>query len=70
MQKNIDSGLKVREAAERLRLTPEHVCRLLREGRLHGVKPGGGGNWRIPVVALAEYMGSDIREFVEGKDAD
>ncbi len=44
-----DRLLTVREAADRLRVDPETIRRMLRNGRLHGsipVSPRSG--WRIP----------------------
>ena len=44
-----DPLLTVTEAAERLRVNPETIRRMLRDGRLHGVQPvGRRGGWRIP----------------------
>jgi excisionase family DNA binding protein len=41
--------LKVDEVAERLRVNPETVRRMLRRGQLNGTMPlGTRGGWRIP----------------------
>ncbi len=44
------------EVAQRLKVTPYTVRRLLREGKLQGVKPGGVQRWRITKSALEAYL--------------
>ncbi len=44
-----ERALKVEQVAERLQVTPEAVRRMLRDGRLRGVRLGGRKTgWRIP----------------------
>jgi excisionase family DNA binding protein len=55
--------LKVDEVAERLRVHPETVRRLLRSGKLRGSMPiGPRGGWRIPASEVERLL-------AEGKEA-
>lgn len=47
--------LIVREAAEILRLSEYRTRELLRTRRIRGVKPLGG-QWRVPVSALRDFL--------------
>jgi excisionase family DNA binding protein len=52
--------LTVKEAAEFLNFHPAHVRRLLRVGKIAGVKPTGGvkSSWRIERSALMDFLRS------------
>lgn len=54
----MDELLTVDEVADILRLTPFSVRRLLKAGKLKGVKPGGTGQWRIRRADLKAYLAS------------
>ncbi len=48
-----DPLLTVTEAAERLRVNPETIRRMLRDGRLRGSQPvGPRAGWRIPTSEI------------------
>ena len=54
--------LTVREAAQRLRLHPDTIRRMIARGALPGaVKLGGPGvgrkEWRIPTEAINQHLG-------------
>ena len=53
--------LKVSEAAEVARLTPNRVRQLLRERRLTGIRPGGRGSWRIALSSINHYLGESAQ---------
>jgi len=56
--------LTVREVAERLRSSPETVRRWLRQGKLHGFRPGGTKlGYRVPEEELQRFLrgASDAR---------
>jgi excisionase family DNA binding protein len=49
--------LKVDEVADRLRVNPETVRRMLRRGRLRGSMPAGiRGGWRIPASEVDRLL--------------
>jgi excisionase family DNA binding protein len=49
--------LTVREVAERLRSSPETVRRWLRQGKLHGFRPGGTKlGYRVPEDELQRFL--------------
>jgi excisionase family DNA binding protein len=49
--------LTVEQAAAALQLTPETVRRMLRDGRLHGVRLGERRmGWRIPAENVARLL--------------
>lgn len=52
-----DRLLIVAEVAERLRLAPKTVRRLLRDGQLHGFKTRDDGQWRVTESELNRYAG-------------
>lgn len=52
-----DPMLTVEEVAQRVRTTTATVRRWLREGKLHGVRPGGRRlGWRIPASELVRLL--------------
>lgn len=55
------TALTVEDVARKLQLTPGTVRRLLRLGKLRGVKTseGKGGDWRVSEASLAEYLRGD-----------
>jgi excisionase family DNA binding protein len=54
---DIVEGLTVREVAARLRMNEEVIRRMLRDGRLVGVRPAGRrAGWRIPASELARLL--------------
>jgi excisionase family DNA binding protein len=50
-----DALLTVEEAASRLKLHVVTVRKMLREGRLPGIKVGPR-QWRVPTAALQQYV--------------
>ena len=46
----------VKEAADLLHFSPRRVSQLLKEGRMHGVKPGGR-KWVIPRIEIDRLLG-------------
>jgi excisionase family DNA binding protein len=53
-----DDMLTVKEVAARLRANPQTVRRWLREGKLHGVLPGGQKlGYRIPASEVDRLLG-------------
>jgi excisionase family DNA binding protein len=55
-----DRLLTVQEVAERLRVNAETVRRWLRQGRLHGMMPGGDrAGYRIRESELRRFMAGD-----------
>ena len=58
-----DPLLRVDEVAERLRVSEETVRRMLRAGRLRGVRLGSTKmGWRIPASELARLLGKSQSE--------
>jgi excisionase family DNA binding protein len=56
-----DRYLTVPEVAKRLRLNPETIRRMLRDGRLRGFRPGGdSAGWRVSERDLAAFIRSRI----------
>ena len=56
-----DRYLTVPEVAERLRLNPETIRRMLRDGRMRGFRPGGdSAGWRVSERDLREWVASRI----------
>lgn len=54
---NEDKFLTVQEVAARLRVDPETVRRMLRDGRLHGTMPiSPRAGWRIPESEVARLI--------------
>ncbi len=53
-----DELLTVEEAAARLKMHPDTIRRLLREGSMPGVKLGKR-QWRISAAALARFIEGD-----------
>lgn len=53
-------ALTVEEAAGKLRLCRTTIQRMLRDGRLRGVKVGGH-YWRVPARAIEEFLGNAPR---------
>ena len=53
--------LTVGETARLLRLSPYTVRRLLREGKLRGVKVGAGLDWRVDIEGFEAYLSSGQR---------
>jgi len=52
-----DPLLKVDEVADRLRVNPETVRRMLRRGRIRGSLPAGQrGGWRIPASEVDRIL--------------
>ena len=59
--------LTVPEVAARLRLNPETIRRMLRDGRMSGIRLGGDkAGWRVSETALATF----IRERRQGSKED
>jgi excisionase family DNA binding protein len=55
--------LTVKEAAERIRSTPESVRRWIRQGRLVAFRPGGTKlGYRIPEQELERFLTTRERE--------
>jgi excisionase family DNA binding protein len=55
-----DQYLTVEQAAERLQLGPETVRRMLRDGRLHGVRLGGTrAGWRVAASDVERILRPD-----------
>lgn len=50
--------LTVEEVAATLKLSPYTIRRLLKEGKLPGVKVGGGQQWRVRKSDLDAYLGN------------
>jgi excisionase family DNA binding protein len=49
--------LTVPETAQRLRVTPETVRRMLRDGRLRGVRLGGTkSGWRVVAASVTQFI--------------
>jgi excisionase family DNA binding protein len=49
--------LTVREVAEQIRSSPETVRRWLRQGKLHGFRPGGTKlGYRVPESELQRFL--------------
>lgn len=57
--------LTVEEVAELLRVSSRTVQRLLKEGKLPGVRVGR--QWRIPRAELLAYLRGPTRAFAEGR---
>jgi excisionase family DNA binding protein len=56
-----DRYLTVPEVAERLRLNPETIRRMLRDGRLSGFRLGAdSAGWRVSQQDLAAFIRSRI----------
>jgi len=50
------ASVTVAEFAQQARLTPNHVRRLIRAGKLEATNPGGKGDMRISAAAAAKYF--------------
>jgi excisionase family DNA binding protein len=61
------SGMTVAEAADTLRVSEEHVRRMLRSGQLVGVGFGGRVGWRLSREHVLQ-MASDLIEQGRGQD--
>ena len=53
--------IDTREAAESLRCSERHICRLFTGGKLKGTKIGG--KWKIPLDSIQQYQ-AEQRELV------
>lgn len=56
----------VQEIADTLRVHSRTAYRLVKEGKIKGIKVGS--QWRIPEQALLEYIDSGWQEFVRKKE--
>ncbi len=54
----------VDEAATILRLNPYTIRRLLREGRLPGIKIGAGQQWRVRKDDLDAYTSQGVDNYI------
>jgi excisionase family DNA binding protein len=64
-------ALTVSDVAERLRMRPEGVRRMLRDGRIRGVRLGGTRlGWRIPESEVERLLRGELAGAVSTGRAD
>lgn len=59
-QPEATSALRTAEVAERLRIDPRTVRKLIRSGRLRGFTVGGKGDIRVTEADLAAYIAQNL----------